>query len=531
MKTLSRILSGSGLALALACAAVPGQVPAATLTWSTAADLITLDPHAASVGINNLGLGQFYEPLITRNPDLKLTPALAVSWQSLDATTWEFKLREGVRFHDGAAFTAEDVAFSLMRAKAPTSDYKVAVAAVAEVVIVDDYTVRVITTAPAPTFPDWLTTIFIMDKGWAEAHNVLVPQDFKGGEENFAARNANGTGPFKVVERTPGVTTVMEAFEGYWDRATFPISYDRLVHVPVGSAATRIAGLIAGQVDVVLDPPLQDLGRIEADPSLKVEYEHEIRSIFFGFDVSSPTLRYGSGVDTNPFLDVRVRRAVYMAINAEAIKTQIMRGLSSTIGSIFSPRLNGHLPEFDPRLPYDPEAARALMAEAGFAKGFKVRLDCTNDRYINDEAICQAVVPMLAQIGIEVELNLRPATQAFPSMLKRETSFFMLGFDAPTLDAEYIFRFTLHTPDGTLGTWNFGNYSNPEVDALLDQIAVELDPDKRRALMADVIRITRDAVVYVPLHTQGLAWAMKANVELRARADNKPQFKYAHPAQ
>lgn len=529
MQHIGKALPAAAAVMASALFALAGPVAAERLTWSTAADLITLDPHAASVGINNTGLGQFYEPLITRDQELKLVPALAVSWQSLDANTWEFRLREGVTFHDGASLTAEDVAFSVMRAKAPTSDYKVAVNAVSDVVVVDDHTVHILTTEPAPTLPDWLTTIFIMDKGWAEAHDVLVPQDFKGGEENYAARNANGTGPFQVMERTPGVTTVMRAFEDYWDRENFPIGYDELLHMPIGSAATRIAGLISGEIDIVLDPPLQDLGRIEADPNLKVEKENEIRSIFFGFDVASPDLRFGSGVDTNPFLDERVRKAVYMAINAEGIQRQIMRGLSTPIGSLYSPRLNGHKPEFDERLPFDPDAARALMAEAGFGDGFKVRLDCTNDRYINDEEICQAVVPMLARIGIEVELNLRPATTAFPAMLNRETSFFMLGFDAPTLDAEYIFRFVLHSPDGTLGTWNFGNYSNPEVDALLAQIAVELDPDTRRELMGEVIRITRDAVIHVPLHLQGLAWAMKADVGLTARADNKPQFKYAQP--
>ncbi|MCR8547506.1 ABC transporter substrate-binding protein [Salipiger sp. P9] len=528
-----RLSGKTRLALSAALAlALTGPAYAQTsLTWSTGADLITLDPHAASVGINNTGLGQIYEPLITRDQDLKLTPALATEWKSLDDTTWEFKLREGVSFHDGSPFTAEDAAFSINRAKAPTSDYKVAVAAVSEVEILDDYTIHIKTAEPAPTLPDWLTTIFVMDSGWAETNDVLQPQDFKGGDENYAARHANGTGPFLVTERIPGVRTAMDAFEGYWDREHFPLTYTQLIHIPIASAPTRVAGLISGELDIVLDPPLQDLARIEADPALKVETGNEIRSIFFGFDVESPTLRFGSGTETNPFLDPRVRRAVYLAINSDGIQRQIMRGLSTPVGTLFSPRLNGHNPAFVERLATDPEAAKALMAEAGYADGFKVRLDCTNNRYVNDEAICQAVVPMLARIGIEVELNSRPATQAFPDMLNRNTSFFMLGFDAPTMDAEYIFRYILHTPDGTLGTWNFGNYSNPEVDTLLGGIATELDLDKRREMMARVIEITRDETVYVPLHLQGLAWAMKKSVALSVRSDNKPQFKYAHPAE
>ncbi len=521
-----RLALSATLAFAMAMPAAAQN----SLTWSTGADLITLDPHAASVGINNTGLGQVYEPLITRDQDLKLMPALATSWKSVDANTWEFKLREGVTFHDGAAFTAEDVAFSIQRAKEPTSDYKVAVAAVSDVEVIDDYTIHIKTTEPAPTLPDWLTTIFIMDRGWAEANDVMIPQDFKNNEENYAARHTNGTGPFLVTERVPGIRTSMDAYVDYWDRENFPLTYTQLIHVPIASAPTRIAGLISGELDIVLDPPLQDLDRLEADPALKVARGSEIRSIFFGFDMASPTLRFGSGTDTNPFLDVRVRKAVYQAINAEGIQRQIMRGLSDPIGTIFSPRLNGHNPEFVERIPFDPEAAKALMEEAGFGEGFTVRLDCTNNRYVNDEAICQSVVPMLARIGINVELNLRPATQAFPDMLNRNTSFFMLGFDAPTLDAEYIMRFIMHSPDGTFGTWNFGNYSNPEVDALLDRIAVELDADVRRDLMAEVIRTTREEVVYVPLHLQGLAWAMKSNIELSVRSDGKPQFKYAHPA-
>lgn len=529
MGRLARIV-GILVACLSVVAGLTSGANAERLTWSTATDLITMDPHAASVGINNLGLGQVYEPLITRDQELKLVPALAESWRSIDDTTWEFKLRHGVTFHDGTPFTADDVIFSIMRAKAPTSDYKVAVASIASVKKADDHTVLVTTSKPDPTLPQWLTTIFVMSKAWAEAHDVAQPQDFKGGKENYATRNANGTGPYTLKERVPGVETVMVAYPNYWDRKTFPIGYGELVHKPVKSAATRVAGLIAGDIDVVLDPPLQDIARIDADPKLIVRKDSEIRSIFLGFDMKSPTLRFGSGTDRNPFLDKRVRQAVYQAISSDGIQRQIMRGLSTPSGSIYSPRLNGYDPKFDKRLPYDPEAARALMKEAGFEKGFTVRLDCTNDRYVNDEAICQSLVPMLARIGIKIELNLRPATQAFPAMLHRDTSFFMLGFDAPTMDPEYLFRFILNTPDGTLGTWNFGNYSDPKIDELIAKVGTTLDQDKRRELIREVIGITRDDIVYVPLHFQSLTWAMKKSVDLSIRADNKPQFKYAHPA-
>ncbi len=527
MKSWVKFAAAVSLAMALSSATA---LAANRLTWSTSTDLISMDPHAASVGINNTGLMQVYEGLVNRDQELKLVPGLATSWKAVGDNAWEFKLREGVKFHDGKAFTADDVAFSLMRAKEPTSDYRVAVSSIKEVQKVDNHTVRVITEKPDPILPEWLTTIFIMSKAWAEENKAVKPQDFKNNEETFSARNANGTGPFMLKERVPGVQTVMVANPNYWDRANFPIGYDELVHKPVRSAPTRIAGLIAGEVDLVMDPPLQDIARVEADPKLKVSSANEIRSIFLGFDVKSDTLRYGSGADKNPFADKRVRQAVYQAINADVLRRQIMRNNSVTAGSIFSTYLNGVDDRFNQRLPFDQAAAKKLMEDAGYGKGFKVRLDCTNDRYVNDEAICQALVPMLSRIGVEVELNLRPASQAFPAMLKRETSFFMLGFDSPTVDPEYIFRFVLHSPTGTLGTWNFGSYSNAEVDKLIADIGTTVDRDKRIEMMRRVIQISRDEIAYVPLHFQVLNWAMNKKVNLGVRSDNKPQFKYAKPA-
>ena len=530
MMTIPRILSGTAVALCLSLSA--SLAGAATLTWSTAADFTTLDPHAQSSTMNNLVLGQIYEPLVTRDDDLKLVPGLALSWKAVSDTEWEFVLREGVTFHDGTPFTADDVIFSITRAKAQTSDYKVAVRSIDHVEKIDDHRVRIVTSSPSPTLPEWLTTIFMISKVWAEANGVTEPQDVKAGAVNHAARNENGTGPYIVTERVPEVQTVMVAAPGYWGRDAMASGYDTLIHKPVKSAPTRVAGLISGEIDLVLDPPMQDFGRLESDPNLKIVTSKEVRTVFFGFDLKSDTLRYGSGVADNPFKDIRVRKAVYQAINAEGIQRQIMRGKSALAGSIYPPMINGHTDAIDAaRLPFDVAAAKALMAEAGYAGGFTVVLDCTNDFYVNDEAICQALVPMLAQIGITVQPNLRPSTQTFAALLKRETSFFMLGFGVPTLDAEYLFRFLLHTPDGTLGTWNFTEYSNPGIDALITQIGVTIDLEARNRMIAEVIQRTNDEIIYVPLHHQMLAWAMAKSVDMKPRADGKPQFKFARPAE
>ncbi|MBM3573636.1 MAG: ABC transporter substrate-binding protein, partial [Alphaproteobacteria bacterium] len=374
-----------GLAFATLAA---GAAAAQTVVWSSAGDILTFDPQAQSVGIDNAALNQVYEPLIGRGIDLSLEPGLAMSWRALDATTWEFKLRPGVRFHDGAPLTADDVVFTIKRAKAPTSDYRPAVASIA----VDPLTVHLKTSGPSPILPHWLTTIFVMNKAWAEKNNAVNPQNFKDKEESFAARNANGTGPFMLKERTPEVRTVMTANPNYWDRAKYPASIQELEYQPVRAAATRVAGLVSRKINFVLDPPVQDLDHIEKEAGLKVTKTAEVRTIFLGFDVARDELLYADVTGKNPFKDIRVRRAVYQAINNDAVQSRIMRGLSQPAGSIIPPDTNGYAKELDTRLPYDPDSAKKLLTDAGYPNGFKVTLECTNNRYLNDEAIRQAIV-------------------------------------------------------------------------------------------------------------------------------------------
>jgi len=508
-------------------ALIAGAAQAQTVVWSSAGDILTFDPQAQSVGINNAALNQVYEPLVGRDVALNLEPGLATSWRAVDTTTWEFKLRQGVKFHDGSPLTAEDVAFSLNRAKAPTSDYRPAVASIAEVVIVDPQTIHIKTSAPSPILPHWLTTIFIMSKAWAEKHNAVQPQNFKEKEESYASRNANGTGPFMLKERTPDVRTVMVANPNYWDRAKYPITFTELEYQPVRSAATRVAGLMSQKIQVVIDPPVQDIDRIEKEAGLKVIKTAEVRSVFLGFDVARDQLLYSDVQGKNPFKDIRVRRAVYQAINNDALQSRIMRGFSQAAGSIIPPGTNGYAAELDTRLPFDLDGAKKLLAEAGYPNGFKMTLECTNNRYINDEAICQAIVPMLARVGITVTLEAKPATQAYAKFLKRDVSFYLLGFGVPTLDAEYMMRFLLHSPQGNNGTWNFGDYSNPRMDALIKAMDQEIDEKKRNEMIAEAIRISRDDIAYIPLHHQVLAWAMASNLDMPIRANNHPLFKYA----
>jgi peptide/nickel transport system substrate-binding protein len=517
-----RLLSGAAvftLTLGLAAGA-----DAATLHWASQGDALTFDPHAQNHGPTNTQTKQVYEALIVRAADQSMEPGLALSWEPVEPTAWEFRLRQGVKFHDGADFTAEDVVFSFARAQAETSDFRGYITSIDRVEAVDDHTVVIHTTGPNPILPNQLTELKMIDKGWAEANGVGVPQDFAGGEETYAVRNANGTGPFKLELREPDVRTVMVRNDAWWGLEQDPHNIDEIVYTPIHNDATRIAALLSGEVDFVLDPPLQDLARIEGTAGLKTVSTPQIRSIFFGLDQGSEDLRFTDG---NPFKDVRVRRAIYQATDVEAIRSRIMRGLSAPAGTIAAPGVHGYTAELDARLPFDVEAAKALLAEAGYPDGFETTLNCPNDRYINDEAICQAMVAMLAQIGITVNLVAQPNSIHFQQLQNREHDFFMLGWGVPTLDSHYIFNFLLKSDGG----WNFTGYSNERLDALTTGMEATVDLAARDAMIAEAWEIVQGDIVYVPLHHQVITWAMKDTLELPIEAQDSPQFRWARMAE
>jgi peptide/nickel transport system substrate-binding protein len=518
-RRLTAILVGLALATATAGAAEAKN----TLRWASQGDALTFDPHSQNEGPTNAANSQVYEPLIQRNARLEKEPGLAVSWRLVNPTTWEFKLRPGVKFHDGAAFTAEDVVFSIQRAQAPSSDFKGYITSVGEAKAVDDLTVQVVTKAPNPILPDQLTNLLIMDKGWADKHGVAKPQDYKNKEETHAVRNANGTGPFKLQLREPGVRTVMVKHPDWWGLRQNPHNVDEIVYTPVANAATRVAAILSGELDFVLDPPLQDLARIRATSGLKVTSVAQIRSIFLGLDQGVKELRSSSVKGKNPFADKRVRQAIYQAIDIDTIKSKVMRDLSVPAGIITTAGVHGHTPALDARLAHDPAAAKKLLADAGYPNGFDVRLDCPNDRYNNDEAICQAVVGMLAKIGIKVSLDAQSKTLHFPKIQKKETDFYLLGWGVPTLDSHYVFNYLYHSKGG----WNSTGYANPRIDDVTQQIESETDLAKRDQLIAQAWQTVRDDVVYIPLHHQVIAWAMRDKLDLPIAPDDTPRFRLA----
>ena len=511
----------------LAATAMPAG--AETLRWASAGDALTLDPHSQNEGQTHTIRHQMYDALIIRDVTGAFEPSLATDWGPSpdDPNVWVFNLRQGVKFHNGNDFTAEDVVFSYNRAKTPTSDMKELLNSIVEIRAVDDHTVEMVTDGPNPILPANLTDLFIMDKDWTEENNTVDVQDFEGGEITYATTNVNGTGAYKLVSREPDVKTVMERNEDYWGRDQFPMAYSEIIHTPIQNAATRVAALLSGEINFLQDVPVQDLARVNGADGLVVKTAPQNRVIFFGMNQGADDLEADNIEGKNPLADVRVRRAMSMAINRDAIQQVVMRGQSQPAGMIAPPFVNGWTAEMDGESSTDVEGAKALMAEAGYGDGFSIRLDCPNDRYINDEAICQAAVGMLGQIGVTVNLDAIPKAQHFPKITDGKTDFYMLGWGVPTYDSEYIFNFLVHGREDSIGTWNGTGFDNDELDAKTVSLASNTDLDQRNADIAAIWRVVQDEQLYIPIHHQVLNWAMGDNVGIEVDPENQPMIKHA----
>ena len=503
-------------------------VSAETLKWARAGDSLTLDPHAQNEGPTSTLAHQIMEPLIIRDHTGAIEAALATEWgpSADNPNIWVFKLREGVTFHDGAAFDSEDVVFSMNRAMTPDSDYKELLASVKEVRAAGPYTVEIETNGPNPIMSNNLTNLFIMDKGWAEANGAVKVQDYEGGEDTFAAKNANGTGPYKLVSREPDVKTVLAANENYWGAGEFPLQVTAVEYTPIQNPATRVAALLSGEVDFIQDVPVQDLARVAGTNGLDVRTAPQNRVIFFGLNAGDADLANDNIEGANPLADVRVRRAMSMAINRDAIKQVVMRGQSDPAGMIAPPFVNGWDADMDGSSTTDIEGAKALMAEAGYGDGFSIQLDCPNDRYINDEAICQASVGMLAQIGIDVNLDAKPKAQHCPLLSNLQTDFYMLGWGVPTYDSEYIFNFLVHGRTDKYGSWNATRFTNDALNEKIVSLASNTDLAARNADIAAIWQVVQDEAIYIPLHHQVLNWGMKSNVGTIVDPGDSPKMKY-----
>lgn len=522
MKITTSILSVAVLLSSTALAS------AETLRWARAGDSLTLDPHAQNEGPTSALAHQIMEPLVMRDHSGAIVPALATAWapSETDPNVWTFTLREGVSFHDGAPFDSSDVKFSLERAMTEDSDFKELLASVTEVRAPDAYTIEIVTDGPNPIMPSNLTNMFIMDKEWAEANNATKVQDYEGGEDTFAAKNANGTGPYKLISREPDVKTVLAANENYWGAGEFPLDVTEIIYTPIQNAATRVAALLSGEVDFIQDVPVQDLERVAGTDGLDVRTAPQNRVIFFGMNSGDADLKNDNVDGANPLADKRVREAMNLAINRDAIKQVVMRGQSAPAGMIAPPFVNGWDEAMDGSSSTDLDKAKTLMADAGYGEGFSIQLDCPNDRYVNDEAICQASVGMLAQIGINVNLDAKPKAQHFPLLSNLETDFYMLGWGVPTYDSEYIFNFLVHGRDDKYGSWNATRFTDDDLNAKIQSLSSNTDLDARDSDIAEIWQVVQDETLYIPIHHQVLNWGMKSGVETVVEAEDSPKIKY-----
>jgi peptide/nickel transport system substrate-binding protein len=509
------------LALALAC----GLAAAKTVRIANQGDAQSMDPHSLNESMQLSFTGNVYEPLVARDKKLALVPGLATSWKQTSPTVWRFELRRGVKFHDGTPFGADDVVFSFKRVAGEGSDMKSYISSVKDVRKVDDHTVEIETATPFPILPDVLTLVYMMSKKWCEENKAELPVDRRRGIENAASFRANGTGPFRLRERQPTTRTVLVRNASYWDKVESNV--DEVVFTPIGNDATRVAALLSGEVDVMEPVPLQDVQRLRASPDIKLLQGPELRTIFLGMDQKRDELLFSSVKGKNPFKDKRVRQAFYQAIDIETIKTRVMRSAATPTGLMVAPGIKGFPAELNKRLPYDPEAAKKLMAEAGYPNGFEVSMNCPNDRYVNDGDICQAVAANLARIGVKINLQAETKVTYFPKILSRNTSFYMLGWTPGTYDSHNALNALMATPtDKGQGQFNLGSYSNARLDELTLKIQSETDQARRNEMIREAFKIHQDEVGHIPLHQQALAWATKKNVELVQLPDNFMFYKW-----
>jgi peptide/nickel transport system substrate-binding protein len=496
-------------ALALSALLFAAPLAAATLRFASGFDPQSLDPHALALQYQTRVVSQIYESLVFRDRNFAVEPALAVSWQQLEPTRWRFKLRPGVKFHDGTPFTADDVVFSIERALHKLSQRSFQLRGITEVRKIDGLTADFVLAAPDAVLPEKLIYVGIMSRKWAAAHGVLEPQNYNARQETFAVRHTNGTGPYMLKSYESDSRTVLIANPAWWGKRG---NVDEAIYVVIQSDATRLAALVSGDVDFVIDPPFQDVPRLKAEGRFKLAQMPDIGMQYLGFDQGRPELEFSDVKGRNPFKDYRVRRAVYQAIDIDTIVSKVLRAQATATGSYLSTLVDGSPKELDRRLPYDPAAARALLKDAGYPNGFAVTLDCVNASY--RAAVCQAIAGMLAQVGIRVAFQPWPTATFFPKLTQATSSFFEYGW-SPLSDAWPTLNAIVHSygPDGA-GTFNGGRYSNPQLDRIIDAMRVEPDIARRRQLVADALKLMQADLPLIPLYRRTLTWVMRPDISV-----------------
>ena len=499
---------------------LPHPTEAATLRWAAARDIGSLDPDSYGDTFTLAFLNHIYEALVRYDDKLQIEPALATSWEILTPTKWRFHLRPGVRFHDGTPLTAEDVAASLERATADASPLKGNLPAFKSATVSGPLTIDMELNSAYPLLLNDLTNIFVFSKPWLVANHTETATDIAKGIEGYATRNTNGTGPFKLESRAADQGTVMIRNPAWWDTPRHNV--DRIEFRPINNDATRIAALVSGQIDFTNAVPLQATQRLESSPGVKLLLTTELRTVFFAFNFAEKS----QDGQPNPLRDERVRRAMYIALDADGLRRSIMRNLSRTTGALVAPAIPGYVPAQDERPAFDPEAAKRLLAEAGHPNGFTLSLLCSTDSYVAEEQLCTAATAMWAKIGIRITPITGPRAIITPKRVAGEFDVTTLGWaNEPAIDALSILVQVVHSKSGANGIFNWGGWGQPEIDKLTDQASDELDRPKRLAMMAEALKLAKDRTLFIPLHQQPMAWAMRDTVESVSQLpDNKARL-------
>jgi peptide/nickel transport system substrate-binding protein len=508
--------------LAGAAALLPAPVPAQTLTMGVIAGPESLDPHFTATGTHAEALKHVFDTLTHSGDRLQIEPGLAESWRVIDSNTWEFRLRRGVRFHDGSDMTAEDVAASIRRMQQlsgpnPTRIY---VRRVQEVRILDPHTIQIVTDGPAPTLPNDFIRLFITS---ARATAGLTPETSN--EAFNAGRAMIGTGPYRLGSWTPREQFTVERNDGYWGARP---AWARVTRREIANPAARVAQLRTGQVDMIVRVPAADVPTLERDRTLSVVKAETVYVFNLALDQREPTpqvtARDGSRLAANPYRDPRVREAIDLAIDRRALAEIAMEGMGTPVSQMVTPGIFGFNPALQIPRP-DIARARALLAEAGYPNGFRMVLNFTNNRLPGDANVGTSIAQMLARIGIEVQAAGQPAAVIFPARARGELSNIMAGWGTLTGEANYYYAANAHTnnPQLRLGAFNWTGFSNPEIDRLIQAANVELDDAKREELLRQVGALFTAERVVIPIAAVGSAWAMRRDrVSLRVgRSDEE----------
>jgi peptide/nickel transport system substrate-binding protein len=523
---VSRLRYATLAALLGAAAGVHAQ----PLTIALSSEPTAMDPHYHQATPNNAMAAHIFETLVAQDAKMSLIPGLASSWRTLDDNTWEFKLQDGVKFSNGQALTPQDVVFTFCRAmnnpESIAGSYASVVKKFADVQTPDDKTVVIKTHKPYPLLPNDLTRMGILWSGIAEHGPISFDLEKKCGVTGAwptvvdfnHGKVTIGTGPYKLKSYVKGSGIELERNDLYWGEKP---EWTQVKFVPVPNAGPRLTGLLAGDFDVVESPAARDVQRIKNTPGYGYVVTPSVRVIYFQADVgrdNSPLVKAENG--KNPLQDVRVRRAISMAIDRQTIVDRIMDGMAMPANQFLPDGMFGTLPN-PPKLNYDPEGAKKLLADAGYPNGFELTLSSTNDRYINDGQITQAVAQYLSRVGIKTRVDAMTRSVYFPKRAKLEFSFPMGGWSSETGEASSFLQYwvTSFAPELGMGTSNYGRYSNPELDKVFREAVTTVDDAKREALLQQALTMTLEDLPSIPLHFESSIWAFRKGLTYEGRAD------------